>query len=660
VPFLLSATDQYSEKIRERAMLLAIRERVMGIVGWVLLGFLAVAFAFFGLNSYLGDSTRRYAASVNDVEIPLAAQQRAYQQLRANLQAQLGESYDPAMINEELLKKNALLQLIREQLLLQAAQADGFTVSKELLAARISAIDAFRDGDAFSSQKYESILRNQGINPAQFERRLSRELVTQQLTNGIAGTAEATPGMVTELYRLQAQQRRFRYVTVPVTAYLGKEAIDDADIEKYYQENSNEFMSPERIRTNYVELIADNLEVDTEVDEAALKALYDEQSEKYITEEQRQARHILVSLPPDADTDAVAQARSRAQLILERLEQGEAFAETASAESDDPGSAANGGDLGFFGKGVMAPEFEEAVFTLDKGARSGIVKTPFGFHIIEVTDIKPEIATPFEDVRDELVREYLAEARSDLFFEYSELLANAAFENPDSLDSAASELNIEVRSSEWLTRDGGPGIGEYPEIITAAFQQDVLESGNNSEPVEVADNHQVVIRLLDHEPAEALPLESVREDITRKVNDLRARDLVYQEGENLLQELRSGTPFGEIAKKLDTALMDSGLINRNSDKPDRAIIQEAFQMPEPVNETPSLAGLVMKNGDYVVMSLEEIRDGVMSELSEADRNQVIREVSSLQGRSEIDAAIKTLKDNATIIIPDDNDQDGQP
>jgi peptidyl-prolyl cis-trans isomerase D len=135
---------------------------------------------------------------------------------------------------------------------------------------------------------------------------------------------------------------------------------------------------------------------------------------------------------------------------------------------------------------------------------------------------------------------------------------------------------------------------------------------------------------------------------------------VYQEGENLLQELRSGTPFGEIAKKLDTALMDSGLINRNSDKPDRAIIQEAFQMPEPVNETPSLAGLVMKNGDYVVMSLEEIRDGVMSELSEADRNQVIREVSSLQGRSEIDAAIKTLKDNATIIIPDDNDQDGQP
>lgn len=641
-------------------MLLAIRERVMGIVGWVLLGFLGVAFAFFGLNSYLGNSTRTYAASVNDVEIPLAAQQRAYQQLRANLQEQLGQSYDPAMINEEVLKKTALQQLIREQLLLQAAEADGFTVSKELLAARISAIDAFRNGDAFSSEKYERLLRSQGLSPAQFERRLSRELVTQQLTNGIAGTAEATPGMAENLYRLQAQQRRFRYVTVPVSAYLGKEAADDAEIEKYYQENSSEFMSPERIRINYVELIADNLEVDTEIDEDALKALYDEQSEKYITEEQRRARHILVSLPPDADGETVAKARSKAQLILERLEKGEAFAEIAGAESDDPGSAANGGDLGFFGKGVMAPEFEEAVFTLGKGERSGIVKTAFGFHIIEVTDIKPEIATPFEDVRDELVREYLADARNDLFYDYSELLANAAFENPDSLDSAASEINAEVRTSEWLTRDGGPGIGEYPEVIAAAFQQDILESGNNSEPIEVADNHQVVIRLLDHEPAETLPLESVREEITRKVNDLKARNLVSREGEKLLQQLRSGTPLGEIAKKLDAVLMDSGLINRNSDKPDRAIIQKAFLMPEPENEKSSLASLVMENGDYVILSLDEIRDGVMSELPEPDRKQVIREVSSLQGRSEVDAAINTLMNNATIIIPDGQDQDGQP
>jgi peptidyl-prolyl cis-trans isomerase D len=640
-------------------MLLAIRERVMGIVGWVLLGLLAVAFAFFGLNSYLGDSTRTYAASVNDVEISLAAQRSTYQQIRDSLQSQLGDSYDPAMIDEEMIRKRALQKLIREQLLLQAAEADGFTVSKERLAAEISSIDAFRDGDAFSGQKYENILRNQGMSPGQFERRLSRELLTQQLLTGIAGTAASPPGMVTDLYRLQAQQRRFRYVTVPVSAYSGKEIADTAEIEKYYQENGNEFMSPERVRIIYIELIADSLEVDTEVNEKALKALYDEQSEKYVTEEQRQARHILVALPAGSDAEAVENLRLEAQTLLERLEEGEDFAELSSAESDDPGSASNGGDLGFFGKGVMAPQFEAAVFTLDEGERSDVVQTTFGFHIIEVTAIKPEVATPFEDVRDELVHEYLAEARSDLFYEYSEILANAAFENPDSLDSAASELNIEIMTSDWLTRGGGPGIGEYPEIVDAAFQQDVLESGNNSEPIEVADNHQVVIRLLDHEPAEAQPLESVREEISRKLDDLKARKLARQEGENLLLELRSGTPLDEVAKKLDTELLDSGLISRNADKPDQVIIQEAFLLPEPVNETPSLAGLVIVNGDYVVISLEEIRDGDISGLSEANRKQVIREVSSLQGRSEIDAMVNTLKENATIVIPADNDQDSQ-
>ncbi|MFV1973987.1 MAG: SurA N-terminal domain-containing protein [Thiohalobacterales bacterium] len=641
-------------------MLLAIRERVMGIVGWVLLGLLAVAFSFFGLSSYLGDSTRTYAASVNDVEISLAALRSTYQQMRTSLQSQLGDSYDPAMIDEDMIRKSALQKLIHEQLLLQAAEADGFAVSKERLAAEISSIGAFRDGDAFSSQKYENILRNQGMSTSQFERRLSRELLTQQLLTGITGTAASTPGIVTDLYRLQAQQRRFRYVTVPVSAYAGKEVADAAEIEKYYQENGKEFMSPERIRVNYIELVADNLEVNTEVNDDALKALYDEQSEKYVIEEQRQARHILLRLPPDSDVEAVADSRIKAQLLLERLENGEDFAELASAESDDPGSAANGGDLGFFGKGVMAPIFEAAVFALEEGERSDVVQTTFGFHIIEVTGIKPEIATPFEDVRDKLVHEYLAEVRNDLFYEYSENLANAAFENPDSLDSAASELNVEIMTSDWLTRDGGPGIGEYPEMVEAAFQRDVLESGNNSEPIEVADNHQVVIRLLDHEPAEAQPLESVREEITRKLDDLKARKLARQEGKNLLQELRSGTPLVEIAKKLDTALLDSGLVTRTAGKPDRAIIQEAFLLTEPEKETPSLAGLVMENGDYVVMSLEEIRDGDMSVLSEADRKQVTRDVSSLQGRSEIDAMINTLKDNATIIIPADNDQDSQP
>lgn len=641
-------------------MLLAIRERVMGIVGWVLLGILAVAFAFFGLNSYLGDNATAYAVSVNGVEISLGAAQRAYQNSLSRLQTRMGESFDLASIDEDALRKMALEELINEQLLLQEVDAEGFAISKEQLASRISSVDAFKQDDAFSSARYESILRNQGLSPSEFEWRLSREMLTQQLLTGILQTAEATPDMAGKIYRLQAQQRRFRYLTFPVSIYQDKVTVSDAEIESHYRENSRSFMSPERIKLQYVELIADDLEVDIEVDDETLQALYDEQLENYVTGEQRQARHILVSIPPDSDKEAVEKLRIEAQLILERLEKGEAFSEIAKNESDDPGSKASGGDLGFFGKGVMAPEFEEAVFTLDKGERSTIVQTTFGFHIIEVTGIKPEIVTPFEDVRDELVRDYLAEARDDLFYEYSDLLANAAFENPDSLDSAASELDLEISTSEWLTRGGGPGIGTYPEIIAAAFQRDVLESGNNSEPVEVADNHQVVIRLLEHEPAEARPLDAVRDEITRKLHERKVREMARSEGEQLLQELRAGASLDELTANRELEVADSGLINRASREPEIQLVQQAYRMPKPADGAASVAGIALGNGDYVVISLEDIQDGVFEGQSETDRTYVTREISAIQGRSEAAALVGALKASAVIIIPGQDKQDRLP
>ena len=633
-------------------MLLAIRERVMGIVGWVLLGFLAVAFAFFGLNSYLGDTSRSYAASVNDVEISTGALKKAYQVTMTRLQDNMGESFDPAMFDEEFLKKTSLERLIREELLLQEAEADGFTVSKEQVAARISSVDAFKKDDAFSSEKYERLLSLQGLTPSRFEWSLSRELITQQLRDGIIRTAEPTPAVVKDIYRLQAQQRRFRYLTLPLSRYQDKVSTNDADIEKYYQDNNQEFVTPERVKLQYVELNAEELVVDSEIDEEELRVLYDGQAELYITEEERQVRHILISVPQDASEDAVAEARGRAESIQQKLEQGESFADLAKQESDDPGSASKGGDLGFFGKGLMAPEFEASAFSLEKGKRSEIIKTAFGFHIIEVTDIKPEVARTFEDVRDDLVKEYFSEIRSDMYYEYAESLATLAFEEPDSLDGVASELELEIRTSDWLTRAGGPGIGENPQVAEAAFSADILESRNNSEPIEISDNHTVVFRILDHNPAETKPLDSVREEVERKAHDAKARELVRNEGEQLLDELKSGVSMEEAAGKLELEANDSGFINRAASTLDRMLVMEAYQMPAGADGQPSIRGVVLTSGDYVILSLDEIRDGAIAQLSDTDRERFVAEISNMQGNAEILAAVATLRANATIIISD--------
>ena len=634
-------------------MLMAIRDRVMGFLGWVLLGALFIAFAFFGLNSYFTSNAKSYAADVNGVEITIPEYQRAYQQMRLRMQRMMGEAYNPAMIDEEALKKNALQELIREQLLLQEADADGYAVSKQLVAAQINAVPAFKDVDGkFSVEKYRQVLQQQGMAPAEFEWRLSRELLVNQIINGIAQSAGISRQDLERIYRLQTQQRRFSYLELPVQQSAAKVKVSDSDIEQYYTEHASDFMTPERVKIQYLELKADELQVSDEPSDEALHALYDEHADRYVTPEERRARHILVSLPPDAGEDAERKAREKAESLLTRLEKGESFEKLAKEASDDTGSASKGGDLGFFTRGMMTPEFETAAFALKKGERSGIVKSAFGFHIIEVTDIKPQHAKPFDEVRDELVKEYQSQERGDLFSDKAEILANKTFEQPDTLQGAADVLGLEVKTSDWLTKEGGPGIGQNEMVVNAAFQEDVLEAGNNSEPIELGDDDLVVLRILEHEPAEKQLLESVKDKVTSKVRDTKARELTSARGDSLLKELRSGTPLADIASAQKLELKTTGLIGRNATDPATRIVTEAFLLPSATDKGLSTTGFSLESGDYVLLALEEIKDGDISSLSQADQLKVRQELDRIIGASEVSAFTDELKNRATITIPE--------
>ena len=336
--------------------------------------------------------------------------------------------------------------------------------------------------------------------------------MTSQLVNGVTESAAVSPDTLDKILRLQTQQRRFSFLRIPVANYSDQVTASDSEIEQYYASHGDEFMTPERVRLQYLELKADNLETTGEADEAALRALYDEQAERFVKEEERQLRQILIAVAQDADEAAVEAAHQRAASIVTRLQQGEPFAEVAQQESDDAATAAKGGDLGyfrkkdleFFGAGLNTPSLEETAFSLEQGARSDIIRSNFGFHIIEVTAIRPQVVTPFAEVREELEKQYFQQERHDLFYEKADSLANLSFEQPDTLQGAADALDLEIQTSDWLTRDGGPGIGGNSEVINAAFQDEVLE-GNNSEPIEIAENDLVVVRVLEHESASEKP-----------------------------------------------------------------------------------------------------------------------------------------------------------
>jgi len=638
-------------------MLLAIRERVMGVVGWILLGILFIAFAFFGLNSYMQSNAVTYAAVVNDVEITPRQQQRAYQNLRSRMQELMGDAYNPAKLDEAALKTAALQQLINEELLVQAADAEGFAASDQQVAARINGIDAFKQDGVFSKEKYSRVLNLQGMSPSGFEWQLQREIIADQLQSGILQTAAATRDDLQQAYMLQGQQRSFRYIRLPVAGFYAQVSVSDDDIKQYYDAHPDDFMTPERVRVQYLQLDTDSIAVDMPVDEQALEALYNERSEAYVKPEQRHARHILIQLPPDADAASDAAARQKAEDAIKRIKGGEAFDAVAREVSEDPGSAANGGDLGFFSRGLMTPAFEEVAFSLPVGQLSEPVRSPFGYHVIEVLEIKPETATPLEEVRDELVKVLQDEERSNIFFEKSETLTSLTFEQPDTLQGAADALGLEIRESDWISRDGGTGIAANEDIVETAFSEDVLLNGNNSTPVEIGDDKIVVLRLLEHQDAARQPLDEIRDIVKQKLVDEKARLLAESKGAELLASLaKAGTTLEDTAAAVQADVQQATMVGRNATGQPAAVVAKAFTLDSPVEGNPVYTGFALPEGDYVILALDEVKQGDLASLPESARKQAWREFSRIQGAAEMAAAQEALKMQAKIVIPPPTDE----
>lgn len=638
-------------------MLLAIRERIMGFLGWVILGILFIAFAFFGLNSYLQDDVSSFAAVVNGEEISLAQHQQASEQLRRKMEQQLGASFDPDLLDEAMLKASSLQQLINQTLLTQAADSEGFAASNEQLALSINAIDAFKENGVFSKDKYEQVLGYQGLRPANFEHSLKQEITVNQFTVGVSATAAVPEDNLAQAYLLEGQQRRFRYLVLPLSGFTGNISVTDEEIQNYYETHADAFMTPERVRARYLELDAATLDTGLEFDDEALQVLYDEQAEKYVTPEERHARHILVRLAPDADEETAAAALDKANSIISRLDDGEDFAVLAKELSDDPGSAANGGDLGSFGRGLMTPEFEKAAFELQPGEVSQPVKSPFGLHIIEVLEITPEVATPLDEVRTELTAQLLSAERADLFYEKSEVLSTMAFEQPDTLQGAADELGLVIKETDWISQASGDGVAQHAQVREALFSEDVLDNGNNSAAIEIGPDHIVVMRILERQEAARKPFDTVKAQIEQLMLAEKSRAQAAAKGEQYLADLRGNTAdLAAIAAAESLELQETASITRNATEPAAEIVVAAFAADAPESGSSVYEGLQTMAGDYVIISLEEVKAGDFSSLTPATQEQLWENLNKLQGAAEMAAIMQTLKAQASIEIPDQADQ----
>lgn len=636
-------------------MLGLIRERAQGFIAWVIVILIIIPFALFGINEYFETDSNVYVAKVNDVSIPEFEYRRIYQNERAFRQSIVGNDLDSPFMNEESIKRSALDRIINTEVMSQAASANGFDVGDQLLLQSIASREEFQTDGVFDAALYNALLRANNLSPADFEANVRREMMANQFVAGVMDLAIVTDYELDALLRIQEQTRKIGYMVLNAESFKAdeSEAFSDDEIQRHYEKNIDRFSLPEQVSLEYVELSADGLLDDIEVDESLLRERYEDRIDSFGLPEERRARHILIDLAEDASDADIEAARSKAADLLARIKAGESFEALAKENSDDAGSAIDGGDLGYFGRGDMVAAFDETVFSMKIGEVSEPVKTPFGFHIIKLEDVREGSTKSFEEVRAELERSYREQQAEDILFDRLEVLSNLTYENPDSLSIAADEMGLTIKTVDFFDRNSGPGIASNPRVRKAAFSSEVM-AGNNSEPLEIGENHMVVIRINEHRPESYRPLEEVRDDVVALLREQKARNAAVSQGESLLKQLEAGSDVTAMAAEQTAEWNETALIKRNDNSVNHEILNAAFRMAKPAEGETKWRGLKLANGDYAIIALYQVKDGDLSNIDETVRTALKDRLERSRSQSEGAYLVDSLKQQAKIVEYPDN------
>jgi peptidyl-prolyl cis-trans isomerase D len=623
-------------------MLHFIRDRAQGWIAWFIVGLISIPFALWGVNSYLTGPSDVVVAEVNGIEITQAELQQTLQQYRDQMRNRLGEQFDPAMFEGPLVKRNILNGLIEQQLIRDANERLGQQVSDAQVSQVVRSTPAFQRDGEFDSEYYAMVLARAGYTPARYEAQMRTDLLAQQLTQNIQSSAVATESDIRHVLRIQEQQREIAYGLVAAQDYVEQVAVTAEEVESYYQQNQANYQAPEQLKLDYIELVVTEIAENIEVTDDALKQFYADNETLFLGPEQRRASHILI----EGDDN---ESLSTIQSIYERVQAGEDFAVLAEELSQDPGSASEGGDLGFFEPNVMDADFEEAAFALKNiGDVSEPVKTEFGYHLIKLTGIKAPDGQSFAEARNEVERLYRLQQAETEFFDKAEQLANLSYENPDNLDVAAEALELEIKTTESFTRSGTElGIASEQKVISAAFSDDVLQDDLNSTAIELSDSHLVVIHKNSYTPASILPFESVSPAIEQQLLFEKASNMAREKGETILAEIEAGADATALLENWQQAAFYS----RDSDDISMQILQRAYAMPKP-EDNPQFIGFTATNGNFILVQLTAIVEGKPADV-EADMQQSLKQqLTQMHANAEVEAFIAVLRAEADIEILD--------
>ncbi|MBI3903303.1 MAG: SurA N-terminal domain-containing protein [Nitrosomonadales bacterium] len=606
----------------------------------IVLALIILPFAFWGVDSYRKSGGGESLATVNGEKISQQEFDNALRQQQDRMRQMMGDKFDQAMFDKPEIKHSILDNLINQRLLVSQARAVGLTVSDEQLAQVIAGIDSFQKDGKFDKQRYEAALRNQGMSPAVFEERIQQELGLRQLTDGYTRNGFASGTIADRLIRLNGQQRVISTVLLAPEAFVKQATVDEAAVKSYYEKHAEEFQTPEQARVEYVMLSAEALLPQITVDDAEVKNYYDEHQAEFGAAEQIHAAHILITVSAQAPEADKQSAKAKAEQVLQQVKQSPGkFAELARQYSQDPGSAANGGDLGLFGRGMMVKPFEDAAFKLKPGEISGLVQSDFGYHIIKLLGTTPAKVQPLNEAKATISSKLKLQKASDRFAELAEKFSNTVYEQSDTLKSAAELVKLPVQQSVWLSK-GQPGAAPWTDkALQAAFSNEVVKDKRNSPAIEVAPNTMLAVRMLEYKPAGARSWAEVSDAIRQKLLRQKALELAYKQGKEVVEQLRRGDkPKLEWKPQTITYAQAASL--------DSELVRQVFQAD--AAKLPVYAGMESAQNGYMLIRVEAIKEA--GQADDVKRTRYVRQLRQMTGDELLQAYMADTRKRAEINV----------
>jgi peptidyl-prolyl cis-trans isomerase D len=620
------------------------------LMQFLLLLFIFPSFAFFGLESYTrmtgGDNAVAKVAGESITQQDWDAAQR---QQMDQMRQMFGEKLDMKLLDTPETRRAVLDNLIAQRAMIAEVSRNKLQVSDQIVAQSLVGIPGLVKADgSFDNEQYKTLLGAQGMTPALYEARLRQDLALQQLNTAVQASAFAPKTVAARLSDLNDQERTVQQLLFKEGAYAAQVKVSDAMLKAYYDKNGALFQVPEQARIEYVILDSAAVGAQISVSDEDIKSYYEQNQKQYAGSEERRASHILIAVKKDASAADKAAAKAKADKLYAQLSANPAdFAKLAKADSDDPGSAEHGGDLGYFSAGMMVKPFEDAVFQMKQGQISQPVQSDFGYHIIQLTGVKPAVVKTLDQVKADISKTIKTQLMSKKFAELADVFNNTVYEQGDSLKPVADKLKLKIETASNVTRQPDPALAaaanpapyNNAKFLAALFADDVVKNKHNTEAVEVAPNTLIAGRIVEYKPQSKRPFEEVQAQVRERVTRIEEASLARQAGEAKLAALKQ--------KDDDAGFAEAKSVSRVKDQGMGPDVVTAL-MKADTAKLPAYIGLALPGQGYGVFRISKVSQPAAPDAARRQAEQ--QQVADAVAQQEMLAYLNVLKEKAKVKI----------